>query len=57
MAIPLPFTGAWTGTLAAWVMQVPLRRAIPAIVLGVSIAGGLVTGLAVAGIEAFRQID
>ncbi len=55
VAIPLPFTGAWTGTLAAWVLQMPLRRAIPAIVAGVGIAGGLVTALALAGIEAFRQ--
>ena len=55
VAIPLPFTGAWTGTLAAWVLQMPLRRAIPAIVAGVGIAGGLVTGLALAGIETFRQ--
>ena len=56
VAIPFPLTGAWTGTLVVWTLQVPLRRAIPAIVVGVCIAGGLVTGLALAGVEAFRHI-
>jgi len=43
VAIPLPFTGAWTGCLAAWVFQVPPRRALPLIGAGVVIAGGIVT--------------
>ncbi len=37
--------------MAAWAVQMPLRGAIPAIVLGVLIAGGLVTGLVHAGME------
>ena len=56
VAIPLPFTGAWTGTLAAWALDIPPRRALPAIVVGVVIAGVIVTGLAVAGVEAFRHV-
>ena len=51
VAIPFPLTGAWSGSLAAWALQVPLRRAIPAIVVGVCIAGGVVTGLSLAGTE------
>lgn len=57
VAIPFPLTGAWTGTLVVWALRVRLRRAIPAIVVGVCIAGGLITGLALAGVEAFRSIS
>ena len=39
VAIPLPGTGAWTGALVAAFLDMPLRRAIPAIVIGVLIAG------------------
>ena len=39
VAIPLPGTGAWTGSLAAAFLDMPLRRAIPSIVIGVLIAG------------------
>ena len=43
VAIPLPVTGAWTGSLAAFLFGIPRRLAIPAIALGVAIAGALVT--------------
>ena len=39
VAIPLPGTGAWTGSLAAAFLDMPLRRAIPSIVAGVLLAG------------------
>lgn len=39
VAIPLPFTGAWTATLVAFVFGIPLHRAFPLILLGVIIAG------------------
>ena len=39
VAVPLPFTGAWTATLVAFVFGIPLRRAFPLILLGVIIAG------------------
>ena len=39
VAIPLPGTGAWTGSLVAALMNVPLRKAGPACLLGVLIAG------------------
>lgn len=45
VAIPLPGTGGWTGALAAAFLDMPLRRAMPAIALGVLVAGFLVTGL------------
>ena len=39
VAIPLPGTGAWTGSLAAAFLDMPLRKAIPSIIAGVLIAG------------------
>jgi uncharacterized membrane protein len=43
VAIPLPVTGAWTGCVIAYLFGIPKRLAIPAIALGVMIAGALVT--------------
>jgi len=43
VAIPLPFTGAWTATLVAFVFGIPLRRAFPLILLGVIIAAVIVS--------------
>lgn len=45
VAIPLPGTGAWTGALVAAVMDLRLKKAIPAILIGVIIAGILVSGI------------
>lgn len=45
VAIPLPGTGGWTGALVAAFLDMPLRRAIPTLFLGVLIAGFLVTGI------------
>ena len=41
VAIPLPGTGAWTGALVASLLDMRLKRALPAIALGV-IAAGLI---------------
>lgn len=43
VAIPLPITGAWSGSLAAIVFGIPKRRAMPLILLGVLVAGVVVT--------------
>ncbi len=45
VAIPLPGTGGWTGALVAAFLDMPLRRALPAMLLGVLIAGFLILGL------------
>lgn len=45
VAIPLPGTGAWTGALVAAMMDMRLKRAMPAICLGVVIAGIIVTSV------------
>ena len=39
VAVPLPGTGAWTGSLAAAFLDMPLRKALPSIFAGIVIAG------------------
>ncbi len=45
VAIPLPGTGAWTGALVAAMLDMRLKRAFPAIILGVIIAGVIVSAV------------
>lgn len=42
VAIPLPFTGAWTGAIAAFLFNIPFKKSFPLISLGVVIAGIIV---------------
>jgi uncharacterized membrane protein len=48
VAIPLPMTGAWTGSLIAAFLNLPLRRSLPAIMAGVATAGVIMLLLAYA---------
>ena len=41
MGIPLPGTGAWTGSLIAAMLDIPKKKSIPAIALGVCLAAVL----------------
>jgi uncharacterized membrane protein len=43
VAIPAPMTGAWTGSVAAYMMKLPLRYSIPCIIVGILIAGTVMT--------------
>ncbi|MCS7134244.1 MAG: small multi-drug export protein [Candidatus Pacearchaeota archaeon] len=43
VAIPFPFTGAWTGSVIAWLLRIEKKKALFFISLGVIIAGILVT--------------
>jgi len=52
VAIPLPVTGAYSGTLIAWLLFLPRRKSILAISLGIILAGLIVT-LITTGIFAF----
>ncbi len=53
VAIPLPGTGAWTGSLAAAFMDMRLKKAFPAVFLGVITAGLIMLGLTHVGINLF----
>ena len=49
VAIPLPVTGAWTGSVAAFLFGLKFRYAFLSILFGVIIAGGIVTSLCLLG--------
>jgi len=49
VAIPLPVTGAWTGSLAAVLFGLKFKHAFLSIFVGILIAGVIVTGATVLG--------
>ncbi len=49
VAIPLPVTGAWTGSIAAFLLGIKFRYAFLSILFGVIIAGAIVTSLCLLG--------
>lgn len=49
VGIPLPVTGAWTGTLGAWVLGLDRKKSFFAIVLGVLMAAAIVTAVLLTG--------
>lgn len=49
VGIPLPGTGAWTGSLVAAMLDIRMKRALPPIILGVLMAAVIVS-LATAGV-------
>lgn len=56
VGIPLPGTGAWTGTLAASLLDMDFKKSVIAVMLGVILAG-LIMGVGVTGIvELYKQL-
>ena len=53
VGIPLPGTGAWTGALVASLLDIRLRNALPAVLLGLVIAGGITTAVTLGVIHLF----
>ncbi len=49
VGIPLPGTGAWTGTLAASILDMDFKTSVTAVLLGVVLAG-LIMGLVSSGL-------
>ena len=49
VGIPLPGTGAWTGTLAASLLDMGFKKSVIAVLLGVLLAG-VIMGIASAGV-------
>ncbi len=49
VAIPLPVTGGWTGAMAAFLMGIPFWKSMLYILMGVMIAGVIMTILALLG--------
>ena len=53
VGIPLPGTGAWTGTLAASLLDMDFKSSILAVMLGVLLAGIIMLLVSVAGVGLF----
>ena len=53
VALPLPGTGAWTGSLAAAFLDMRLKKALPAVILGVITAGCIMLALTHVGVNLF----
>ena len=56
VGIPLPGTGAWTGTLAASLLDMDFRKSVAACMGGVLLAGVIMGVLSVLGVSAFGAI-
>lgn len=54
VAIPLPITGAYTGTALAWLLGMDWKKAFPPIAIGVVIAGIIVLLGYLGVVEVFR---
>jgi len=57
VAIPLPITGAWTGSVAAFVFRVRRREAFVMLLLGVMIAGVIVMVATHTGLMTYRAVS
>jgi uncharacterized membrane protein len=53
VAIPLPITGAWTGSLAAVLLGIKFKHAFLSILVGIVIAGIIVTCLSYFGLTIY----
>ena len=53
VGIPLPGTGAWTGTLAASFLNMGIKSTSIAVSLGVVIAGGIMGAVSLTGVHVF----
>lgn len=53
VGIPVPGTGAWTGTLAASILDMDFKSTVAAVMLGVLLAGVIMMVLSVAGFHMF----
>ena len=56
VAIPIPFTGAYTGALGAWFLGMNKWKSILSIFIGVAIAGAIVLGILLTGATAWQWI-
>ena len=52
VGIPIPGTGAWTGTLAASILDCDFKKSIIAVMLGVILAGLIMGTIALFGLKA-----
>lgn len=53
VGIPVPGTGAWTGTLAASILDMDFKSTVAAVMLGVLLAGVIMMVISIAGFGIF----
>lgn len=53
VGIPLPGTGAWTGTLAASMLDLDFKKSVLAVLCGVILAAAIITTLTLLGFGAY----
>ena len=56
VGIPLPGTGAWTGTLAASFLEIDFKKSIVAVACGVVLAAAIITVATLCGVAAFTAV-
>lgn len=56
VGIPLPGTGAWTGSLIAVLRRIPLKKAVPAVFLGLCLASAIMCTLCYGFPEVFAKM-
>ncbi|MCR4728157.1 MAG: small multi-drug export protein [Lachnospiraceae bacterium] len=56
VGIPIPGTGAWTGTLAASLLDMDFKSSVLAVILGVALAGIIVSVVCLLGFGAWLGI-
>ncbi len=53
VAVPIPFTGAWTGALIAYLFDLKFYKSLITIFIGVIIAAAITISLTLAGLYLF----
>ena len=56
VGIPLPGTGAWTGTLAASILNMGFKKSVLAVMLGVLLAGAIMLTVSLLGFGALGAV-
>lgn len=54
IAVPLPGSGVYSGALAAYILGMSYKDFIKSAIIGVLIAGAIVTAISISGNEAFK---
>ncbi len=57
VGIPLPITGGWTGSVAAYLLDIPFWKALIFIFIGVCIASVIVTIITLGGLGIFHAVS
>lgn len=56
VGVPLPGTGAWTGTLAASLLDLDFKKTVAAVLCGVALAAVIITILTLCGVQAYNAV-